>query len=508
MIRKLTVLPLLLLAAGCASMGKKETPTDRDQWLARTRAHVFLVDEEGRYRDPAKMWNLLSSGEKPTPMRPQIEAISNSLTAFAATNNQPDRRVVVFVHGGMNPYSDGYERLKRLTTNMLGDNCYPIFIVWNSGLPSSYWEHLTLIRQGERRPYFGRITAPFMFVVDLTRGIARLPMILSGRIENDLRTGEFPDSKRTRRWELFEAAIATNRSELVQPPANEHHTRSWSERIRNSTLYTLTLPTKTAILPILDGVGSEAWDLMLRRTKTMFEPPMNYELSHANLDQLVYPTNNAVSNINRWLRHASNGRTNKGAMYIFSRLLTQWTTNQFKELPFEFYGHSMGAIVLNELFRVNPRINTTNIVYLGAACSIREFEQSLFPYLRRRTNTHFYSLSLHRIRERNEVNLWDLPPRGSLLNWIDDIFAKPKTITDRTLGSWDNILRALPDIPDELQTRIHLRAISIEPGFLSTTHARRPQVHGDFDNFPFWRPAYYWREIGEPEPVRLKPSAK
>ncbi len=450
-------------------------------------------------------------------MREQIDAISKGLTAFAATNNQPNRRVVVFVHGGMNPYSAGYERLQRLATNMLADNCYPIFIVWNSGLPSSYWEHLTLIRQGERRPCVGAFTAPFMFVIDLARGIVRLPMILTGRIENDVLFSEFPDSKRTRRWELFEAAIETNRSEQVKPPANEHLTRKWPERICNGTLYTLTLPTKTVILPILDGIGTEAWDLMLRRTKTMFEPPLNYELNAETLNKLVYPTNpasSAVSNVAGWLRHElvitsdlEKKRTNYGAMSIFSHNLTDWTTNQFKQLPFEFYGHSMGAIVLNELFRANPRIHTTNIVYLGAACSIREFEQSLFSYLRRHTNTHFYNLSLHRIRERNEVNLWDVTPRGSLLNWIDDIFAKPKTVTDRTLGSWENILRALPDIPEELDARTHLRAISMEPGFLSTAKTMEPQVHGAFDEFPFWKSEYYWPEPGQAPPPRIKPSA-
>lgn len=498
---------ILSLLTGCASLGRKETPAERARWLEYTRSHVFLVDEDGRYRDAAEKWGLCSHNEA-VARSEQIEFLTRGLTAFARTNHSPNRRVVVFVHGGMNPYDAGYERLKSLTTNMLADNCYPIFLVWNSGLLHCYWEHLTLIRQGERRPIAGPITMPFVLTVDLAKGVARFPVTLTGRIENDIRTVEFPDGSRTRRWELFENTIASNRTEQVLPPVPEGNARSWPERTRQTVGYFITLPTKIGILPILDGVGTEAWDLMLRRTQTMFWPPLNNEFYNSTFNDRGYRVENADQDIKNWLQRKLDGKLKTGGMYDFSQHLARWTTNDFKQLPFEFYGHSMGTIVINELLRVTPGIATTNIVYMGAACSIRDFEQSIFPYLRQNTNAHFYSLSLHRIRERLEGSFFDLPPRGSLLNWIDDIFEKPKSTSDRTLGAWENIVRALPDVPDDLNTRTHLRACNVEPCPLFKTTASQAQTHGDFDNFPFWQTALYWREAGQPQPARLKTSAR
>jgi hypothetical protein len=163
----------------------------------------------------------------------------------------------------------------------------------------------------------------------------------------------------------------------------------------------------------------------------------------------------------------------------------------------------MGTIVLNELFNRNPDIEASRIAYFGAACSIEDFEKSVCPYLRQHTNTQFYSLSLHRICERDENALSSMLPvpvfrdlivRGSLLNWIDDIFAKPNTITDRTLGAWENATRALPDIPGDLRGQVHLRGCDIEkrPAFYRTEGLKDPQIHGAFTQANFWSTAFLW----------------
>ena len=72
-------------------------------------------------------------------------------------------------------------------------------------------------------------------------------------------------------------------------------------------------------------------------------------------------------------------------MYDFARQLSFWSTNRIfaKDLKWQFVGHSMGTMVLNELFRVAPDIRAERITYMAAACSIRDFQESLVPYLRR-----------------------------------------------------------------------------------------------------------------------------
>src|SRR5205807_7605742 len=92
-------------------------------------------------------------------------------------------------------------------------------------------------------------------------------------------------------------------------------------------------------------------------------------------------------------------------------------------------GHSMGAIVLNELVRrsTTEGVHYDNIVYMAAACSVRDFQRSVVPYMQRHTTTNFYNLCLHPVNEVRERHAADLVPRGSLLVWIDDMYSNPYT---------------------------------------------------------------------------------
>lgn len=42
----------------------------------------------------------------------------------------------------------------------------------------------------------------------------------------------------------------------------------------------------------------------------------------------------------------------------------------------------MGAIILNEAIRSFPRVPYLEVVYMAAACSIRDFDESVVPDLR------------------------------------------------------------------------------------------------------------------------------
>jgi hypothetical protein len=186
-------------------------------------------------------------------------------------------------------------------------------------------------------------------------------------------------------------------------------------------------------------------------------------------------------------------------MFRFSKTLEAWSTNQPPEKPllWEFYGHSMGSMVLNEVFRIAPDIRAAKVTYMAAACSIRSFQETVAPYLRRQRTLYtnsipFYNLCLHRIRERdNSMDKVDLIPRGTLLNYIDDIFARPGTITDRTLGAWENIVRALPDLPVELRPQIHNVCFDLLPWSFAGSNTNQPQNHSSFaSDFKFWAPDF------------------
>lgn len=515
---------IVIWVFGVAARASFFTDQDSDKAVL-AREHVFMVDKEGFSIDPAKRPSRFSFDTPRQAEEARACAISNLVRigdgirkwsaqpktlGLAAAGLPP--RVVVFVHGGLNKYKDTYDRIDNpnLMGSLRDSNCYPIFVAWNSGPLSAIGQHLWSIRQGERADsvtkYFsGPASSPFMLISDIATGVARLPKTLTGQIVSDLATTEsprnFPWASRVVRWENFEEDISHNTNTCChyRPPAQEGTSRGWGERTIRFSEYVVMLPIKIITLPLVDGLGTEAWDIMLRRTQTMFDPPGSYELSK-NLEKWHGETNQV--SMNAWLEHG-----HVGGMSYLAAALERWSTNRAKNFPtFEFYGHSMGAIVLNRLFRSEYEINATRIVYLGAACSIADFESSLFPYLHTHTNTSFYSLSLHRMRERDEYGLYsagltfpfvrDIVVRGSLLNWIDGIFAKPNTIAERTLGSWENITRAIPDVPNELAGRVNFRCSDLEslPILCRLNGLNEPQVHHDFTRAIFWTTNFYWPE--------------
>ncbi len=517
-----------VLLVGVAVRTAEGNPVDTNYFANLAREHVFMVDKDGRCLDPAVEWGWSKRIPK-FSVSNSLEDIEWGLTEWkkttAATNPFQPPRAVVFIHGGMNPYGDSKLRLTDtvLMSALAASNCYPIFVVWNSGPFSAYAEHLFLVRQGEVHPVMGPITSPFILASDLLRGIARLPTTLFGRYYNDWETTElrsdshlakFFGDTRTAEWENFETLIHTNLSRSYHPPPKEGKARSRMERSVHLVEYFVTQPTKIVTLPLLDGLGTEAWDIMLRRTRTMFEPVASSDIDkmqkRLNVPEAQLSHAKKMDLVHRWLNpvavedEISSTNTQSGAMKFLAQNFSHWSTN----CAFEFYGHSMGTIVLNEMFRDQPNIQATRIAYLGAACSIEDFQSAIYPYLLLHTNAQFYSLSLHRVRERDEyplAGLWapflrDLIVRGSLLNWIDDILAKPNTISDRTLGAWENITSALPEVPEPVRDQIHFRGCAIEESpkvfwknFVSLPGGViEPQAHGDFTRSVFWSTNFLW----------------
>jgi hypothetical protein len=519
---------LLLLFLGSQTLfAKNENLLQANRWSTFARQHVFMVDKNGWCIDPCWKWNLGDGTNRINIYRGSLDKIRDGIRSWCQTNDSPSKRIIVFVHGGMNPYGNSFITMTNLSPLMMSDNCYPIFVVWDSGPFDSYADHLFRIRQGEEHRWISICTSPLVFISDLAVGVARFPQTYSGRVYNDINTAELPrnatnffNAYAAARWEGFESLIASNLPNTYHPPQEELNKRTWTERNVRFTEYILTIPTKIATLPLLDGMGTEAWDIMLRRTRTMFEMPSTYEVADKLSNWKTENPDNVETNNFRVKKWLSGFETNpietdvspkKGAMILFSKAMAQWSANpsaffQATNLDFEFYGHSMGTIVLNEMFENMPNIKAKRIVYLAAACSIEDFEGAIFPYLWQNTNAQFYSVSLHRMCEREEYSLYsvagvkhipvlrDLIVRGSLLNWIDDIFAKPNAITDRTLGAWENITRALPDIPDAIRKQTHFRGCDIEqvPIMFNLGGKYEPQIHANFTKAQFWNTNFFW----------------
>jgi hypothetical protein len=53
------------------------------------------------------------------------------------SNGQARKRLVLYAHGGLNSESDAIERVQAMGRYFLGNGCYPLFLVWKSGLLES-----------------------------------------------------------------------------------------------------------------------------------------------------------------------------------------------------------------------------------------------------------------------------------------------------------------------------------------------------------------------------------
>jgi pimeloyl-ACP methyl ester carboxylesterase len=151
-------------------------------------------------------------------------------------------------------------------------------------------------------------------------------------------------------------------------------------------------------------------------------------------------------------------------------------------------GHSMGTIVLNEMLSSYPELRVTNIVYMAAACSVRDFLHSVIPYMHRNSSVRFFNLTLHPKADAREKNLAGFAPGGSLLEYLDNYLTAPRTELERTLGKWDNALRTYYIIPERLRDRVFIK------GFADDDRAKaKPRKHGEFNDVDvsFWKEGFW-----------------
>lgn len=504
--------------------------------------HVVMFDSDGTAVNPEGnagpgQHSIFGSYDQYT--KKQYEEHINKILEEIEQAGPPGgkRKIMMFIHGGMNTQVGSLERLvepflegeKKTRIDYMKDHgYYPIFINWKSSLWSSYFEHLFYIRQGQRWAWLGWPTALVVFSIDVTRSLVRAPLAWGMQMFNDSLSipwiakslsPTLHDESRNFNDEVsaellcrynLEGPLKTCVEQLhfKKPPsclpwaieatpnpfrpdtrevsadtfpiAVGDDERRCGEMYGHLVSYLLTFPFKLAIGPVLDTFGTSAWENMERRIHLLF---------HSE-DELV-PSKITKDADNK---HALAEIPASGGLSIFVQKLKE----RMKDSDWEvvLVGHSMGTMVLNELVRLygdgdrpddTDALPVSNIVYLAGAASIRDYEDSIFPYLKRHPETQFYNLVLHPISESSEMqlNFLDLPPRGSLLDWLDTFLADPNTLMDRTVGRYDNFLRTIHDTPNKLRRQVHFRSFSAG----SKAEKNNPQSHSDAaERFRFWDP--------------------
>ena len=233
---------------------------------------------------------------------------------------------------------------------------------------------------------------------------------------------------------------------------------------------------------------------MLHRANHLFRPGEEFDVRDRPGD---------AGELERALRQQASGAFAVFLQELVSHIEKEEDTDKSRTLCYQItlVGHSMGAIIINEVLRLFPWLPVARIVYMSPACSIEDAELSVVPFLRTHKTTKFHILTLHPQAEVDEINAWDMVPRGSLLEWIDNFYTRPQHHVQRRLGKWINLMQAL-HIFREVSDQLRVKAFGVDGWSL-------PQKHGQFNLCPFWKrdfwdpdgPMYYYeQEDGPPRP--------
>jgi len=470
----------LLIVLAFVLSGCKTADAPRQNVIVMNRSGKPLVPDRGR----------AGQKEGESEFESHLNTITNAIaTCRNCVTRDGTKRVLIFVHGGMNTVNGSLAKVRALVPRIAAEDYYPLFINWNSGLWSSYWEHLTVVRQGQVKPVWGLLTSPLYLLADLGRAVTRAPVTWYYQLTSDATTAAKHETPRFLRRVLF-LPKQTDSSGVYSSPNEQglallagQDRRTDLDRVGYGTAYFLTLPFKLAVGPVIDAFGKSAWENMSRRTQTMFRTPGDFNRLPRQTE-----LDDAVNRV---------GPLPHGAVSRLMQCLDQLVTDdQASHYEITLIGHSMGAIVANEILRSHPNLPYANIVYLGAACSVSDFEKSVVPYLNKSKSARFYNLVLHPVAEAREAqwSLLDLPPRGSLLEWIDNYLSAPRTVPERTLGKWDNAIATTALIPKEVASQIQIKAFDVGPG--AGLSRDNPQRHAEFSEVDFWKESF-WR-IGTP----------
>jgi hypothetical protein len=167
--------------------------------------HLVMFDKHGRAMDPTGICSQPHTGDHGAGMRytpcntdfvtaqpvrelgpeytPYLQQLFAALAADPLANTpekgtrHTTRKVLLFIHGGLNTDKDTIARASADTDAILAEHYFPIFIGWQSSLVSSWADNLLFVRNGHWYGAAGLPLAPFYLIGDALRSIGRAPIV-------------------------------------------------------------------------------------------------------------------------------------------------------------------------------------------------------------------------------------------------------------------------------------------------------------------------------------------
>ncbi|HTB34220.1 MAG TPA: hypothetical protein VK842_05120 [bacterium] len=431
----------------------------------------------GAFRSTTVSSHLFSAYPVIPPGRQYQAAVRGVLDGWAEWSGRqkaagkPDKGLLLYIHGGMINEAEAQREAQRMLNAGMDGEHYPVFLCWQAGPLTAYLDHLFFVRRGVNWPLGASVTFPFILASDLLRGLADWPLAMAASLSRPLENKLF----NTRAGLV---AAEEGRAEGVE---FEHGPDLWNLRDRFEAGWDLYLPLfwpfKAVTQYLLTALGPPTWNIMRRRTELLFQ---NEEDSGWS-DPEASPRAEAPGGGN-------------GALPVFLRALEAEQTERRKQgLPAEvsLIGHSMGSIIANGILRSFPGLDLSVVAYMAAACTVREYQLGVWPYLAQHPKARFYNLTLNENVEEREEDGFGFLPRGSLLVWIDDYLGSPNDRLDRCAGRLSDFADALWQTPAKLARQVHLKSFPGLHAGAKRDRTQMPQTHDGFRWLRFWEEHFY-----------------
>ncbi len=305
--------------SGCAS--NKVSPSKNVQLIDVLSKHTLNVNESGGISDEfmlideskmsMKPSNLPAWSEKQCRLELQkfdetginvsksIDAIMAGFNEYAKKQRASDKeiRIKIFLHGGVTSLQSATNLAEQIFIEIGGNsNFYPIFVNWETGILSSYYDHLFRVRNGvEVGKLRGYGTSPFVFLGDLIKALGNTFPFVSEQtsylacISGDyLPCGKYKAEQFYRPHTVqikcesdqkecdnvvspFDTRIPAGWEQSVSLPSDRKRTdETGFAEVVDTTTEIVPGISRILLAPLLAGFGQNAYENMLRRSDLLF----------------------------------------------------------------------------------------------------------------------------------------------------------------------------------------------------------------------------------------------
>ena len=486
--KKLLMIALSVALGGCTSLPKLEDEARYHQVAANTNGNFLSLFNHKESSDRTPHWQC--------GLNSHLAGMATEMEEYFKSRPGKPRKILISIHGGLNSISANIDRVENHYEDAKQDGYYPIFIGWRSGAATTLNDRYFRVRNGVDRSKWNTIpSSPFYIASDLLRGVAAIPESFWDQGAN------FINGHRYRLSGFYEKDIQARLKDFEQPKVlytGKGSDKSFGEQVTYAAIQVVPGILRLISTPLIEGVANQAWGIMQRRAKTLMyrQQDLTYEGVGQSFGNKIDDDDKQIGDVHQCEEQSpyfKNGKPNGIVAQLLRTIETQ------KNVEITLVGHSMGAIIANDIVSEFPGLNYEKIIHMAAADSLRNFMQKTLPYLASHKETKFYNLVLHPVNEDQEQSAFGAAPEGSLLIWLDYLLTNPETTLDRVAGRWENAKWAVPlftSYQGQELSNVHLKLFGLRQTmeYLDTGEkVAEPIKHGDFGDKRFWRPEFYWQ---------------